>query len=45
MARQQPHAVEPEKFNPVLFKGPPDRIEVSHLHRRGTVDLLAARDC
>jgi hypothetical protein len=43
--RKQPHAIEPKKFNSVLFKDLPDRIEISHLHRRRTVDLLAARDC
>jgi hypothetical protein len=36
------HAVESEKFNSMLFEGPPDSVEISHLHCERTVNSLAS---
>ena len=40
--RQQPHAVQSEKFNSVLLESPPDCIEISRLHYECTVNSLAS---
>jgi hypothetical protein len=40
--RQQPHAVESEKFNSMLLESPPDCIEISRLHYECTVNSLAS---
>jgi hypothetical protein len=40
--RQQPHAVESEKFNSMLLECPPDYILIAHLHCECTVNSLAS---
>lgn len=40
--RQQPHAIESEKFNSMLPESPPDWIQILHLHCECIVNSLAS---